>query len=80
MRNYKRERKLYYGYGPASSVTPTQRLHRRENAARHEARAIMAGKVGKRQDVGHKDHNPLNNKRSNLVAMSRSKNRSMNGH
>ena len=48
-RDYRKERRDYYGYGPASSVTPEQRRHRREMAARKQARARMVkeGKVSK---------------------------------
>ena len=78
-RDYRKERRDYYGYGPASSVTPEQRRHRREMAARKEARARMTkeGKVSKgdNKEVDHKDGNPRNNARSNLSVTSRRANR-----
>lgn len=43
------------------------------NAARRKM--VMAGRVGKNQDVNHKDGNPNNNSPSNLNVESRSKNR-----
>ena len=68
-RDYKRERELYHG-------KPEQK---KRNAARKRARRILerAGvvKAGDGKDVHHIDGNPLNNKRSNLRAEPRSKNR-----
>ena len=61
-RDYRKERRDDYGYRPASSVTPEQRRHRREMAARKQARARMVkeGKVSKGdgKEVDHKDGNP----------------------
>ena len=77
-RNYKRERQLYYGYGPASSVTPEQRKHRAEKAGRDSARAKLKaeGVDVKGKDVHHKNGNALDNSRENLEVMSVKKNRS----
>ena len=50
---------------------PTQRKNR---SSRNKARRKLKGCKGK--DVHHRDGNPRNNKRSNLVCMSRKKNRS----
>ena len=80
MRDYKRERQLYYGYGTASSVTPEQRKHRKEMQARQEAREKMKGVVKKNQDVHHVNGNPRDNRKSNLKAVSRHYNRSKNKH
>jgi hypothetical protein len=79
-RDYRQERRDYYGYGKYEDQTAEQKRHRREKAARNSARATLKkeGKVKKGQDVHHKDGNPLNNKRSNLQATSRSYNRSRN--
>lgn len=81
-RDYARERQLYYGYGNSASVTPEQRKHRRENAARQEARAKLKAKgtVKRGQDVHHKNGNALDNRLSNLQAISRGRNRAMNKH
>tara|TARA_B110000495_G_C22873304_1_gene509282 strand:- start:510 stop:776 length:267 start_codon:yes stop_codon:yes gene_type:complete len=69
-RNYKREYKNYHS-------KPTQKKRR---ANRNTARRKMtkAGKVrkGDGKDVDHKDRNTANNKRKNLKAVSKSKNRS----
>tara|TARA_Y100000768_G_scaffold359695_1_gene316396 strand:+ start:6669 stop:6902 length:234 start_codon:yes stop_codon:yes gene_type:complete len=73
-RNYRKERQAYYGYGKSSSVTPTQKRHRREMASRKKARAALKPKKG--MEVDHKDGNPLNNKRSNLQVITRHANRS----
>lgn len=68
-RDYKKERANYHG-------KPDQMAR---NAARKRARRILerAGvvKQGDGMDVHHKDGNPLNNKRSNLRAEPKSKNR-----
>jgi hypothetical protein len=67
-RDYRKEYDNYQG-------KPDQIKNR---ASRNAARKKMekAGKVGKGQDVNHKDGNPRNNKASNLEPMSPSKNRS----
>ena len=77
-RDYRAERRAYYGYGPASSVTPLQRKHRKEMASRKKARTMLkkTQRVPKNKDVDHKDGNPLNNKRSNLRVVSKHVNRS----
>ena len=68
-RNYKRERQL--------QSTPSEL---KKNAARKAARRKLEkqGKVrkGDGKDVDHKDGNPNNNKRSNLTATTKAKNRS----
>lgn len=67
-RDYKSEYKNYHS-------KPEQKKKR---ASRNSARSAMkAGGVAVAgKDVHHKDGNPLNNKRSNLTATSKSKNRS----
>lgn len=82
MRDYVRERQLYYGYGSAASVTQEQRRHRKEMRARQLARDKLKrdGAVTRKQDVHHKNGKPLDNRRSNLVAVSRHYNRSKNKH
>ena len=82
MRDYVRERQLYYGYGPPSSVSPEQRRHRKEMRARQLAREKLQreGAVKRKQDVHHKNGKPLDNRISNLVATSRHYNRSKNKH
>ena len=81
-RDYRAERRAYYGYGPYSEQTAEQKRHRREKAARNEAHAKMKkeGAVKRGQDVHHKNGNPTDNRRSNLQATSRSYNRSRNKH
>ena len=74
-RDYKKERRDYYGYGKYSSVTPEQQKHRREMAGRKKAKK-MVGKC--KGEVHHKNHNAQDNRRSNLACISKSKNRSMN--
>ena len=66
-RDYKKERK--YDGKPEVKA---------KRAARNRARRKLEaeGKVKPGQDVDHKDGNPRNNKRSNLRAVSASKNRS----
>ena len=67
-RDYKSEYKNYHS-------KPEQKKKR---ASRNSARAAMktGGVAVAGKDVHHKDGNPLNNKRSNLAATSKSKNRS----
>ena len=81
-RDYKKERRDYYGYGKYEDVTPEQQRHRREKDARDAARAKMKkeGAVKKGQDVHHKNGNPTDNRRSNLQAVSKSYNRAKNKH
>ena len=71
MRNYRKEYDNYHS-------KPKQRKRR---SGRTAARRKMedAGKVkkGDGKDVHHKDGNPMNNKRSNLKVVSKSKNRSV---
>ncbi len=69
-RDYKREYEQYHS-------KPDQKKRR---AGRNRARRIMTMlkrvKKGDGKDVHHKDGNPRNNKRSNLTATAKSKNRS----
>lgn len=69
-RNYRDEYKNYQG-------KPDQIKKR---AARNKARSLLekAGKVSKGdgRDVDHKDGNPLNNKKTNLLVKKKSDNRS----
>jgi len=69
-RNYKKEYANYQG-------KPAQVKKR---ASRNTARATLAKggvvKKGDGKDVHHKDGNPKNNKRSNLTATTKAKNRS----
>ena len=76
-RDYKKERRDYYGYGPASSVTPEQRRHRQEMAARKRARQQVKKKqkIPAGKEVDHKNGNPRDNRSSNLQVISRSANR-----
>ena len=76
-RDYRKERQKYYGYGPASSVTPAQRIHRLEMAARKRARATVkkTRSIPRGSEVDHKNGNPRDNRRSNLQVISRSANR-----
>lgn len=48
---------------------------KKRRASRNAARRKMKGKVGKGQDVDHRDSNPLNNSKSNLRVRSQSANR-----
>ncbi len=69
-RNYKKEYKNYQG-------TTTQKKRRASrNTARNRALAKGTVKKGDNKDIDHKDGNPRNNKKSNLRAISKSKNRS----
>ena len=77
-RDYKAERRAYYGYGKASSVSATQKRHRKEMAARKKARAQVEKrnvKIAPGKEVDLKDGNPRNNKPSNLQVISRHANR-----
>ena len=79
-RDYKKERRDYYGYGAYSAQTAEQKRHRREKAGRDEARATLKkeGKVKAGQDVHHKNGDATDNRRSNIVATSRKWNRAHN--
>ena len=79
-RNYRKERRDYYGYGPASSVTPEQRANRRDMRARQLAREKVkkSRSIPRGYEVHHKDGNPRNNSSSNLQSLPRSTNRAMN--
>ena len=74
MRNYKKEYKDYSG-------NPKQI---KERSSRNKARSIMIAKHGikacKNKDIDHIDHNPLNNKISNLRIRSVKNNRANNKH
>ncbi len=74
-RDYKKERRDYYGYGKYSEVTATQQKHRREMAGRKKARAMMKPCRG---EVHHVNGNAQDNRRSNLKCVSKSYNRSHN--
>lgn len=77
-RNYRKEYDQYYGVkGKPHLWTSKQRLRRKHKTSRNGARAKMKRrhKVGKWQDIDHKDKNPLNNKLSNLRILPRSRNR-----
>ena len=52
-RDYKKERKAYYGYGSVTTVTPTQKRHRKEMANRQKARRMLKPRKG--MEVDHKD-------------------------
>ena len=82
MRDYRRERRLYYGYGSASSVTPLQQKHRREMRSRQLAREKVKAtrRVSTTQDVHHVNGRPLDNRMSNLKVTSRHATRAKNKH
>ena len=67
-RNYRKEYDSYHS-------KPAQRKRR---SSRNKARRKMAANGAKLLglDVDHRDRNPMNNKRSNLRAVSKAKNRS----
>ena len=69
-RDYKKEYANYQGK-PAQVKKRTSR-----NAARATLAKGGAVKKGDGKDVHHKDGNPSNNKRSNLTATTKAKNRS----
>lgn len=69
-RDYKSEYKNYQG-------TPQQKKRRAmRNKARRKLMKSGLAKKGDGKDVHHKDHNPMNNARSNLRIASQSSNRS----
>jgi len=72
MRNYKKEYKEYSG----------KKEQIKERALRNKARKEMIAKYGFKscanKDIDHKDHNPLNNKISNLRIRSIHSNRADN--
>ena len=74
MRNYKKEYQDYHGL-------PEQIKKR---ASRNKARKMMVAKYGeqacKNKHVDHVDHNPLNNKSSNLRLRNPSANMADNKH
>ena len=63
-RDYRREYRLYYGVGDASSVTAEQRRHRREKTSRNEARALYSGRK-RGMDIHHVHGNPMDNRSKN---------------
>ena len=69
-RNYKKEYKNYRG--------TTEQKKRRAMRNKVRRQLIKEGRVrkGDRTDVHHRDGNPMNFNKSNLVVQSRSKNRS----
>ena len=69
-RNYKKEYANYQGK-PAQVKKRTSR-----NAARAKLSSGGSVRKGDGKDVHHKDGNPKNNKRSNLTATTKAKNRS----
>jgi hypothetical protein len=68
-RDYKKEYRTYHG--------TKEQLRRRSSRNKARRRMEKDGLVrkGDGKDVDHKDSNPLNNSRSNLRAMSASRNR-----
>jgi hypothetical protein len=73
MRDYIKERKAYYGYGPVGKVTALQKRHRQEMSNRKAARKMLKPRKG--MEVDHIDGNARNNKRSNLQVITRHANR-----
>ena len=72
-RNYRSEYANYHS-------KPKQKKNRAgRNAARNSLLADGRVSKGDRRDVHHRDGNPRNNSRSNLVVTSRRSNRSRNG-
>jgi hypothetical protein len=69
-RNYKKE------YSNYQSTTEQKKKRASRNTARNRALAKGTVKKGDTKDVHHKDGNPRNNKKKNLVVKSRSSNRS----
>ena len=69
-RNYIKEYANYHTKG--------KQVQRRQDRNKSRLDMVNAGVVSKGdgKDVHHKDHNPKNNKRSNLAVMSKSRNRS----
>ncbi len=65
-----RKKKLAYDKKYQSS--PTQKKNR---ASRNAARKKLGLKVGDSRDASHKNNNPKDNRRSNIKAEARSKNR-----
>ena len=55
-RDYKKERRDYYGYGKAAAQTPRQRMRRKEKSARNRARAAVQSVSKNRSNNG--DHPP----------------------
>lgn len=74
-RDYKKERRDYYGYGKYSEVSKEQQKHRREMAGRKKARKQMPGCKG---EVHHVNGNAQDGRSSNLKCVSRHYNRSRN--
>ena len=81
VRNYRREYRRYYGpHAGEGKPSKLQLLHRKHNAARHAAKRIILKALGlkalpKGLEVDHKNHNPLDNRLSNLRLMSVNRNR-----
>tara|TARA_R110002020_G_scaffold381224_1_gene592230 strand:- start:835 stop:1056 length:222 start_codon:yes stop_codon:yes gene_type:complete len=69
-RDYKKEYEQYHS-------KPKQKKRRAgRNAANRIMKMVGRIKKGDNNDVHHEDGNPLNNKKSNLKVISKSKNRS----